>query len=106
MSTLLLLRALPAFISAGSRACLWLLGLALIVPITSVSTAQTKRVGWFQKDVAPATARPLTIAVLEFGDSSFGRLAPEKLRSDLESEPGLIILDRDQVHAAARGVGY
>ena len=106
MSTLLLLRALPAFISAGSRACLCLLGLALIVPITSVSTAQTKRVGWFQKEVAPATARPLTLAVLEFGDSSFGRLAAEKLRSNLKSEPGLIILDRDQVHAAARGVGY
>jgi TonB family protein len=50
--------------------------------------------------------RPLTLAVLDFGDSSIGRLASEKLASNLKNEISIMLLDRDQVRAAARGVGY
>jgi TonB family protein len=50
--------------------------------------------------------RPLTLAVLDFGESNIGRLAAEKLAANLKHDAGLIILDRDQVRAAARGAGY
>jgi TonB family protein len=49
---------------------------------------------------------PATLAVLDFGDSTLGQVAAEKLASNLKREPSIIILDRDQVRAAARGVGY
>lgn len=50
--------------------------------------------------------RPLTLAVLDFGDSTMGRRAAETLASNLKHETGLVVLDRDQVRAAARGAGY
>jgi TonB family protein len=50
--------------------------------------------------------RPITVAVLDFGDSGFGRLAADKLASSLKHETGISILDRDQVRAAALGAGY
>jgi TonB family protein len=49
--------------------------------------------------------RPLSLAVLDFGDSALGRLASEKFASNLRGE-AVVILDRDQVRAAARGAGY
>jgi len=52
------------------------------------------------------TERPLTLAVLDFGDSNTGRLAAEKLASNLKNEAEISLLDRDQVRAAARGAGY
>jgi TonB family protein len=54
---------------------------------------------------AQTTERPLSLAVLDFGDSALGRLASEKLASNLKGE-AVVILDRDQVRAAARGAGY
>ena len=56
--------------------------------------------------VGQTPARPVTLAVLEFGDSSIGRLASEKLAANLKHETGILVLDRDQVSAAARGAGY
>jgi TonB family protein len=50
--------------------------------------------------------RPISLAVLDFGDSKIGRLASEKLASNLKQETTVVILDRDQVRAAARGAGY
>jgi TonB family protein len=50
--------------------------------------------------------RPITVAVLDFGDSGFGRLAADKLASSLKHETGISILDRDQMRAAALGAGY
>ncbi len=50
--------------------------------------------------------RPVTLAILDFGDSSIGRLASEKLAANLKSETGMLVLDHDQVNAAARGAGY
>jgi TonB family protein len=55
--------------------------------------------------VQPAE-RPATLAVLDLGDSSLGRLAAEKLAANLKSQSGLTVLDGDQARAAARGAGY
>ena len=54
---------------------------------------------------AQTPERPLSLAVLDFGDSALGRLASERFASNLRAE-SIVILDRDQVRAAARGVGY
>lgn len=50
--------------------------------------------------------RPLILAVVEFGDSSFGRLTAARLAENLKQETTLSILDQDQVRVAARGAGY
>ncbi len=50
--------------------------------------------------------RRLTLAVLDFGDTSTGRLAAEKLAANLKAVPDVSILDHDQARAAARGAGY
>ena len=51
-------------------------------------------------------SRAATVAVLDFGDSSLARLSAEKLSTNLRQQAGLVILDRDQVRAAAHGAGY
>src|SRR2546422_8561122 len=56
--------------------------------------------------VCQTSVRPTTLAVLDFGDSSIGGLASEKLAANLKSETGISVLDRDQISAAARGAGY
>jgi TonB family protein len=50
--------------------------------------------------------RPVTLAVLDFGDSNIGRGTSEKLALNLKNETSIVILDRDQVRAATRGAGY
>jgi TonB family protein len=50
--------------------------------------------------------RPVTLAVLDFGDSNIGRGTSEKLALNLKNETSIVILDRDQVRAASRGAGY
>lgn len=54
---------------------------------------------------AQTPERRLPIAILSFGDSSIGRLASETLAANLESVPELLVLDRDQASAAAKGTG-
>ena len=56
--------------------------------------------------LAQTPSRPVCLAILDFGDSRLGRLAAEKLASNLERESRLSIMDRDQARAAARGGGY
>jgi len=51
-------------------------------------------------------ARPVCLAILDFGDSALGRLAAEKLASNLKRESSLSVMDRDQARAAARGSAY
>ena len=61
----------------------------------------------FQVDSQSQTAaRPLSLAVVEFGDSNIGRLTAAKLAANLKQETTLTILDQDQVRVAARGAGY
>src|SRR5688572_31290148 len=50
--------------------------------------------------------RPVTLAVLDFGDSASGQLTSQRLMTNLKQETGLMVLDRDQARAAARGSGY
>jgi TonB family protein len=50
--------------------------------------------------------RPVTVAVLDFGNSTIGRLTSQKLIANLKQETALLLVDSDQVRAAARGAGY
>jgi TonB family protein len=58
------------------------------------------------KAQAQSPGRALTLAVLDFGDSALGRAAAEKLSANLKHDTGIVVLDRDQTQAAARGAGY
>jgi TonB family protein len=59
-----------------------------------------------QDEERTRSERPTTLAVLDFGDSTLGRLSSDKLATNLKQQVGIVILDRDQVRAAARGAGY
>jgi TonB family protein len=58
------------------------------------------------KAQAQLAGRAVTLAVLDFGDSALGRAAAEKLGANLKHETGILVMDRDQTQAAARGAGY
>jgi TonB family protein len=55
---------------------------------------------------AQSTERRISLAVLDFADSSIGRLASDSLSANLRPLSDLRILDRDQARTAARGAGY
>jgi TonB family protein len=55
---------------------------------------------------AQANPRSLRVAVLDFGETQTGRLAADKLSLLLSSTIGLLIIDREESRAAARGAGY
>ena len=81
-------------LSPGVPACIRLLVLAsLTISLQLGVSAQTPD-------------RPVTLAVLDFGSTAIGRLTSEKLMANLKQETGLMMLDRDQARAAARGAGY
>ena len=48
----------------------------------------------------------VTIAVLDFGQSAFGRQVADTVADALKKETGVVVLDRDQVRSAARGGEY
>ena len=58
----------------------------------------------------PATAqvaeRPLSLAVLNLGETTTGHRATDSLIKNLKNGPGITLLDQDQARAAALGVGY
>ncbi len=56
--------------------------------------------------LAQKTERPVRVAVLDFGNSAFGRQAADDLYAALSSEKKLSLLDREQARTAARGAGY
>lgn len=70
--------------------CLSLFLLSTVPSITAVQTAE----------------RRIKIAVLDFGDSNPGKLAPQKLAANLRASGEFDFLDRDQARAAARGAEY
>src|SRR4030095_16733673 len=83
-----------------------LANLALTLPtVLIVGQPKGVRVGWLQT-VLTTTERPLTLAILDFGDSAIARLAADKLAANLKHETSVMVFDRDQVRAAARGAGY
>ncbi len=76
----------------SSRLCFLIVFLILLfTPAVHLSRAQERRV---------------PVAVLDFGSSVIGRLASETLAANLNSVPELLVLDRDQASAAAKGAGY
>jgi TonB family protein len=85
---MLMLRAWPGLHLRGY----W--GLALGICLL-VSTAE-----------AQINPRPTTVAVLDFSDTSIGKLASEKFTATLASLPGMSVVDRDLSRAAARGARY
>lgn len=56
--------------------------------------------------VAKASARPLRVAVLDFGETPTGERASEKLSHLLSANNSLLMVDREESRAAARGAGY
>ena len=48
----------------------------------------------------------VTLAVLDFGASRVGKLAPDTLWASLKSAAQLNVVDRDQTRAATKGTGY
>ena len=50
--------------------------------------------------------RPLTLGVIDFGQSITGKLAAERLAANLKATNGWRVLDRDLVRIAAKGAGY
>ena len=58
------------------------------------------------QEVERRVGRPLSVAILDFGDSALARLAADKLAANLKRENSVVVLDRDQARAAARGVRY
>jgi TonB family protein len=82
-------------------------GSVTLLLLSLVGTAVGQHFVAEQRDaVSQRIERPLTVAVLDFGDSTFGRLSSDKFSIKLKQQGGLSILDRDQVRAAARGAGY
>jgi len=55
---------------------------------------------------AQSDGQRVRIAVLDFGDTSTGRVAAEKFSTALVTETGTLLVDRDLSRAAARGAGY
>jgi len=53
-----------------------------------------------------AVPRQPTVSVLDFGDSSFGKLIADKLRASLRSNFKFVVSDPELSSAAARGIGY
>jgi TonB family protein len=84
-----------------SLAPVLVLVLALVLPVRS-------QISNFKGNInnAQTSARPVTLAVLDFGDSNLARLASDKFATNLKHENNVVVLDREQVRAAARGVGY
>ncbi|HEY3027102.1 MAG TPA: energy transducer TonB [Pyrinomonadaceae bacterium] len=56
--------------------------------------------------LAQKAERSARVAVLDFGNSAFGRQAADDLYAALSSEKKLSLLDREQSRTAARGAGY
>ena len=74
--------------------------------IVAVASRTQALVGEAQKEVERPIERPLTLAILDLGDSALARLASDTIAANLKRETSLAILDRDQARAAARGAGY
>ncbi len=56
--------------------------------------------------VAQTPTRRSTIAVLDFGESTSGRIAVENFSANLKLADTIEVLDRDQARAAMRGAAY
>lgn len=48
----------------------------------------------------------VSVSVLDFGDTDFGRQAAEKLRTDFRASKDVSVADADLARSAAKGIGY
>jgi TonB family protein len=55
---------------------------------------------------AQTVAQRIRVAVLDFGETGMGRLAPDKLTQALSLDDRLKMIDREESRAAAHGAGY
>jgi TonB family protein len=78
--------------------------IALVLSL--VAQAQRPQTTSLSQETERPTARTLTLAVLDFGDSTLARKASDLLATNFKHESSLVVSDRDQVRAAARGAGY
>jgi TonB family protein len=61
----------------------------------------------FSLSVAAQTnAQRIKVAILDFGETQTAKRAADKLSPAFSSDDGLLMVDRDESRAAARGVGY
>jgi TonB family protein len=79
----------------SQRQCL---SCSVLICTLLVVTATTAR--------ARSSQRPTSLAILDFGNSNFSKLAADKLRTNLRSERELFLFDPELSRAAARGIGY
>jgi TonB family protein len=68
--------------------------------------ALTVLLGTSEGKPAQINERRLSLAVLDFGDTTTGRRAAEILEANLKNAANISLLDHDQVRAAARGASY
>jgi TonB family protein len=83
-----------------------LIALLLSLAVVADANQQRENTVRFPQNVQHPAERPLTLAILDFGDSALARQASGTLAANLKNEPALAIFDRDQVRAAARGAAY
>jgi TonB family protein len=55
---------------------------------------------------AATLARPTSVAVLDFGDTATGRRMADRVSQALSANGALLLTDREEGRAAARGAGY
>jgi TonB family protein len=85
---------------------LCLISLLLSLAVVADANQQRENTVRFPQNIQHPAERPLTLAILDFGDSALARQASDTLAANVKHEPTLAIFDRDQVRAAARGAGY
>ena len=71
----------------------WLASVGLLLITSSLALAAT-------------TQRPLRVGVLDFGATTLAKAAAEEFRTNLPTNDGVRIIDRDLSASAARGSGY
>ncbi|MFN2499812.1 MAG: energy transducer TonB [Pyrinomonadaceae bacterium] len=81
------------WIVPGDVALIFTVAALLLLANASILDAQTSQ-------------RPLVLAVLDFGETTFARDAADRFSTNLKLENTMAITDRDQIRAAARGAGY
>jgi TonB family protein len=79
-----------------------------IIFLTLVITAASLNAVGLNTESPPENIKQThtNIAILDFGDSSFGRQVADTLAAALKKEIDVAVIDRDQVRAAARGGEY
>jgi TonB family protein len=75
-------------------------------PITFSLLALAILLGMALSASAQTSPRPVSLGILDFGDTPTGRRASETLAANLKTRTDVSILDRDQVGVAARATGY